>query len=66
MLVVVLMGIMVAGAAWYTSPRQETTQVAVMLPADIYKLLALKGETEVDASGRPRSVVQVIEAFARK
>lgn len=64
--VLALMGILVAGAAWYTSPRQQTTKVAVSLPADVYKLLALKGETDVDASGTPRSVVQVIEAFARR
>jgi len=66
MSVLVLMGIMVAGAAWYAPPRHETAKVTVMLPGDIYNLLALKGEADVDATGRPRSVVQVIEAFARK
>lgn len=67
MSVLILMGVMVAGATWYAPPpRQESAQVAVMLPSDVYKLLSLKGEAEVDAAGRPRSVAQVIEGFARR
>ena len=64
--VMILMGIMVAVAAWYAPPRHEAAQVTVMLPNDVYRLLSQKGETEVDAMGRPRSVAQVIEGFARK
>ena len=64
--VLVFMGIMVAGAAWYAPPRHETANVAVMLPSDVYKLLSLKGEAGVNAMERPRSVAQVIEEFARQ
>ena len=64
--VMILLGVMVAGAAWYAPPRHEAAQVAVMLPGDVYRLLSQKGEAEADATGRPRSVAQVIEGFARK
>ena len=64
--VLVFMGIMVAGAAWYAPPRHETANVAVMLPGDVYRLLSLKGAADVSATERPRSVAQVIEEFARQ
>ena len=64
--VLVLMGVMVAGAAWYAPPRHETASVAILLPSDVYKLLSLKGKADVNAMERPRSVVEVIEEFARK
>lgn len=64
--VLALIGIMVAGAAWYAPPQHHTAQVSVMLPSDVYQLLSEKGQTEVDAAGRPRSVVQVIEGFAKR
>lgn len=64
--VMILMGVMVAVAAWYAPPRHEAARVAVMLPSDVYRLLSQKGEAEVGATGRPRSVAQVIEGYARK
>lgn len=64
--VLVLMGILVAGAAWYAPPRHEAAMVAVMLPSDVYKLLSLKGEAGINAMERPRSVAQIIEELARK
>lgn len=62
--VLALMATMVAGAAWYAPPQHDTAQMAVMLPGATYQLLARKGEAKVDANGRPRSVVQVIEDLA--
>jgi hypothetical protein len=64
--VLILMAAMVAGAAWYAPPQDKTAQVAVMLPLTTYHMLALKGEAEVDSTGRPRSVVRVIEDFAAR
>lgn len=62
--VLILMAVMVAGAAWYAPPQNKTAQVAVMLPLTTYHILARKGEAEVDSTGRPRSVVRVIEDLA--
>ncbi|WP_193371363.1 hypothetical protein [Pelagibius marinus] len=62
--VMILMAAMVAGAAWYAPPQNQTAQIAVMLPIATYHTLAQKGEAEVDSTGRPRSVVRVIEDFA--
>lgn len=64
--VLVFMGFMVAAAAWYAPPKNETANVAVMLPSETYRLLSLKGEADVNAMERPRSVEEVIEEFARK
>jgi len=66
--ILAFMGLLVAAAAWYAPPQAQTqTQtVAVMLPAETYNLLSQKGEAAADDTGRPRSVVQVIEAFAKQ
>lgn len=64
--VLVLMGAMVAGAAWYAPPQRESAQVAVMLSGATYKLLALKGEAEAGADRSPRTVAQVIDSLARQ
>ena len=64
--VLVLMAAMVTGAVWYAPPQQETALVTLTIPSDTYKLLALKAAAEPDATGRPGSVLQVIESFARQ
>lgn len=64
--VLILMAAMVAGAVWYAPPQQKAAQIAVMLPQTTYQLLARKAEAEVNATGRPHSVAQVIESFARE
>lgn len=66
MSILAFMGLLVAAAAWYAPPQAQTQTVAVMLPADTYNLLSRKGEAAAGETGRPRSVVQVIEAFAKQ
>lgn len=64
--VLLFMAILVAAAAWYSPPQQQTALVAVMLPGEVYSLLSQQGEAEADTTGHPRSVAQVIEGLARK
>jgi len=64
--VLILMAILVAATAWYAPPQQQTGRMSVMLPHDVYTLLARKGEADTDAAGRPRPVALVIEELAKQ
>lgn len=64
--VLALMAVLVAATAWYSPPQQQTAQIAVMLPGEVYSLLSQQGVAQADTAGRPRSVAQVIEGFARQ
>jgi hypothetical protein len=62
--ILAILAIGLAGTAWLTSPRNETTQVSVMLPTATYRKLEHWGKVQAGVDGRPLTAAQIIEELA--
>ena len=60
--ILLILAVVVAGAAWLAPPPHETTEVAVSIPISMYQKLALQAQSYTDASGRTMTVEQYIRS----
>jgi hypothetical protein len=58
--ILLILAVVLAGAAWLAPPAHEAAEVSVSIPMDTYQKIALETKRYADATGRTITVDQYI------